>query len=206
MLKFPTMKRINIKSLLNDPATLQQFSKDMAKGAVAIIPTDTLYGLAVAAHSPKGVEKLYKIKGRDGGKPLILFLHHQKELAALGYELDEELRRLFSQYWPGALTAVLPKCEHEQVTAFTFSKMGIRVPQLGSLLSLLELLPLRLLTTSANRSGTEPVNCPEKLAAEFEREVDWLVDGGKLEPSEPSTVVDFSVFPYKVLRQGKIAL
>jgi L-threonylcarbamoyladenylate synthase len=200
------MQRVKIDSLLTQPQLLHQFATDMAKGAVAIVPTDTLYGLAVAAHSPKAVEKLYQIKGRDGGKPLILFLHHQRELAALGYELDEELRRLLSKYWPGALTAVLPRCEHEQVSAFTFSKMGIRVPQLGSLLSLLEHLPLRLLTTSANRSGLEPSCSADELAAEFAGEVDWLVDGGDLVESEPSTVVDFSVFPYKVLRQGKIAL
>jgi len=200
------MKRVNIKQLLADSVMLGQFYDDLDAGAVAIIPTDTLYGFAVAAHLPDAVARIYAIKNRDARKPLILFLNAIEQLAQNGFDLSPDLLPVLQKHWPGALTAILHKPEHQHLRAFTFAKLGVRIPEHQQLLTLLSGYQHKLLTTSANRSG-EPSDCdPGKLAAEFAGEIDWLIDGGILKPSLPSTVADFTVEPPLILRQGALKL
>lgn len=200
------MKRIDILQLLADQALLSQLYSDLDAGAVAIIPTDTLYGFAVAAHLPDAVARIYAIKNRDARKPLILFLNAIEELAQNGFDVSSGLLETLQKHWPGALTAILHKPENQHFCAFTFGKLGVRIPAHQQLLQLLAGYQHKLLTTSANRSG-EPSDCdPDKLAADFAGEIDWLIDGGVLKPSLPSTVADFTVTPPLILRQGAIKI
>jgi len=200
------MKRVNIAQLLADSSMLGQFYDDLDAGAVAIIPTDTLYGFAVAAHLPDAVARIYAIKNRDARKPLILFLTAIEQLAQNGFDASSDLLATLQKHWPGALTAILHKPENQHFCAFSFAKLGVRIPAHEQLLKLLTGYHHKLLTTSANRSG-EPSDCdPDKLAAEFAGEIDWLIDGGVLKPSLPSTVADFTVTPPLILRQGALKL
>ncbi len=200
------MKRVDIAQLLADQALLKQFYNDLDNGAVAIIPTDTLYGFATAAHLPAAVARIYAIKNRDARKALILFLDKIEQLANTGFNLAPELAMSLEQYWPGALTAILHKPDHQHLSAFAFEKIGVRIPAHAQLQQLLSGYRHKLLTTSANRSG-EPSDCdPANLAAEFAGEVDWLLAGGILKPSLPSTVADFTVSPPAVLRQGSVRI
>jgi len=200
------MKRVKVSHLLVDQPLLQQFYGDLDAGAVAIIPTDTLYGFAVAAHLSSAVVRIYQIKNRDARKPLILFLEQIEQLQQTGFELSPQLIQSLQQYWPGALTAILYKPDYKDLSAFTFDKIGVRIPAHQQLLQLLTNYQHKLLTTSANRSG-EPSDCdPDKLAAEFADEADWLIDGGILSPSLPSTVADFTTTPPTILRQGSLRL
>lgn len=200
------MKRIDIAQLLTDQALLQKFYNDLDNGAVAIIPTDTLYGFAVAAHLPAAVARIYAIKNRDARKPLILFLDKIEQLTQTGFELTSELEQNLRRYWPGALTAILHKPDHQHLSAFAFEKIGVRIPAHAQLQQLLSGYQHKLLTTSANRSGEPSDSYPANLAAEFANEVDWLLDGGILKPSLPSTVADFTISPPAILRQGSLQL
>ena len=200
------MRRIDLSQLLADSALRQKLYSDLDAGAVAIIPTDTLYGFAVSAHLPAAVSRIYQIKNRDARKPLILFLENIEQLQQTGFELSLPLRQSLQQYWPGALTAILHKPDHKHLSAFTFGKIGVRIPAHQQLLKLLSGYQHKLLTTSANRSGEPSDSDPDRLAAEFADEVDWLIDGGVLSPALPSTVADFTVSPPAVLRQGSVKL
>ncbi len=200
------MIRVNIDRLLSEPATLQKFCADMAAGAVAVLPTDTLYGFAAAAHQPAAVARIYGIKNRSEHKPLILFVHAIECLEELGIETSPEVRRQLCRLWPGALTAVLPAPRHDMLAAFTFATIGVRIPAHAALLQLLAILRCKLLTTSANRSGDPSDVNPDTIAGEFADEVDWFIDGGILPEGTASTVADFSVMPPRILRQGKIKL
>ncbi|HNX74487.1 MAG TPA: L-threonylcarbamoyladenylate synthase [Candidatus Rifleibacterium sp.] len=198
------MIRVNIDRLLADTELANRFFAELDNGAVAVLPTDTLYGFAVAAHSTSAVDRVYRIKSRSSQKPLILFVSCIDDLASLGIETPPGVRSQLLQHWPGALTAVLPAAKHQALAAFTFGSIGVRVPAHPSLLQLLGRLPCRILTTSANRSGDPSDNNPDLIAAEFSDEIDWLIDDGILPPGLPSTVVDFSRVPPIILRQGKI--
>lgn len=200
------MKRVTINKLLEDDNMLSLFCRDMQNGAVAVVPTDTLYGFAVAADNKNAVNKVYEIKHRDAKKPLILFLTKQSELSEMGFELSKEALKATEKFWPGALTAIFKTVSNPALTAFTFPTMGVRIPEHAALIQLMEKIPFKLLTTSANRSGAASDIDPSNIEKEFQNEIDWLIDGGILTESLPSTVVDFSVSPYKILRQGKICL
>lgn len=198
------MKKVSIDQLLQDPVLQQEFCASLIQGEVAVIPTDTLYGFAVSAASAAAVEKVYRIKSRDSRKPLILFLDSSEKLAQLGIRPDSRQQAILDQNWPGALTAIFARPDNEKIPAFTFPTLGIRVPAHARLLQLLQLFPGLLLTTSANRSGLPSDVDPQKIAAEFADEVAWLIEDGCLSPSSPSTVIDLSVEPYRILRQGAV--
>lgn len=200
------MKRVPIDRLLQDKHLWNEFSISLQNGAVAVIPTDTLYGFAVAADCEKAVARVYEIKNRSSRKPLILFVDRIEELENLGFELKDELTVQLEKYWPGALTAVLPAPGHPQLSAFNFPTMGVRIPNHTMLLEMLRRLPVKLLTTSANRSGDPSDVNPDVIAAEFAGEIDWLIDGGIMPEGTASTVADFTQSPPVILRQGKIKL
>lgn len=200
------MKRVTVDQLLKDKQLWNEFSVSLQNGAVAVIPTDTLYGFAVAADCEKAVARVYEIKNRSSRKPLILFVDRIEELASLGFTLDAKLSQQLKKYWPGALTAILPASGHRLLSAFNFPTMGVRIPDHKMLLEILHRLSVRLLTTSANRSGDPSDVNPDVIAAEFAGEIDWLIDGGILPEGLASTVADFTQSPPVILRQGKIKL
>lgn len=200
------MRRINIHNLLEDKNTLKCFCEDMQNGAVAVIPTDTLYGFAVSFNSKEAIEKVYKIKNRDSRKPLILFVTDVKELDNLGLKANEESKTIINANWPGGLTAILQKPSKGELSGFPFPTIGVRAPNHKELLEILDYLPVKLLTTSANRSGAPSDTNPDNIAKEFENEVDWFIDDGILPSGVPSTVADFTLYPPKILRQGNIKI
>ncbi len=200
------MKRVKIEQLLSDANLLREFCAEVQNGAVVVLPTDTLYGFAVDASNSAAVARVYQIKSRSDKKPLILFVHAISELCELGFASNPEMWQRLEVFWPGALTAIFPAPSHRLLSAFTFGSIGVRIPDHAALLQLLQRLPFKLLTTSANRSGDPSDVDPDNIAREFASEVDWLLDGGVLTDGLPSTVADFSFSSPKILRQGKIKL
>ena len=198
------MKRIKIHDLLSDSNIINDFCKDMKKGSVAVIPTDTLYGFAVSFDSKEAIEKVYNIKHRDARKPLILFVTNVDELDNLGLKTSSEVKNTIDKNWPGGLTAILNKPNEGCLANFNFQTIGVRAPNHQKLLELLKYLPVKLLTTSANRSGLPSDTNPDNIAKEFENEIDWFIDDGILPCGIASTVVDFTLTPPKILRQGKV--
>lgn len=195
----------SLRELLGDAGLWKRFVDEMKAGAVAALPTDTLYGLAADADSSEGVRAIYRAKGRGEEKPLILFLPDSSGLEPLGIAPGERVRRVLDENWPGGLTGVFP-IVGKPLAAFEHPTLGIRVPDHADLLRLLRAYPGRLLTTSANRSGEAPLSDAASIAGVFSGHVAWVLDGGRLEPSSPSTVADFSSWPPRILRQGKVRL
>lgn len=200
------MIRILIEDLIANPELLKQFSSDMLNGAVAIIPTDTLYGFAVAAHNPAAVKRLYQIKNRCTKKPFILLLPDIKSFKTLGISTDSKTEKLISQHWPGALTAIFARPESHKISAFNFPTLGIRIPAHAALNQLMASCESWFLTTSANRSCGPSHFDPEEVAKEFCSEADWFVDGGTLSDTLPSTIIDLSGKELKILRQGTVKI
>ena len=200
------MKRIKIQDLLSDENSLNLFCNDIKNGAIAVIPTDTLYGFAVSYDSEEAINKVYKIKNRDSQKPLILFVTKFEDLDSLGLKVSESAKEAIVKNWPGALTAILTKPSTGKLSNFRFQTIGVRAPAHNYLLKLLDILPTKVLTTSANRSGAPSDTNPDNIEKEFHNEIDWLIEDGILPSGVPSTVADFTSFPHKILRQGKIII
>ncbi len=192
--------------LFADTSIRQNLIDQLQRGGILAFPTDTLYGLAVDATSEKGVEAVYRLKGRDDRKPLILFLADLETLSTLSLPVSSVHEHLLRLHWPGALTAVFPFGGDQRLSAFRFPSLGVRIPDHHELRCFLRDYPGLLLTTSANRSNTAPLGSPDEIRQEFGSELAGLIDGGPLPDGIPSTVADFSRIPPRILRQGKIRL
>ncbi|MBI3037664.1 threonylcarbamoyl-AMP synthase [bacterium] len=195
--------RNTISFLLSDQERLEHFISSMKLGEVAALPTDTLYGLAVDADSISGVSAIYQMKCRGETKPLILFIDRIEKLEELGIKPNLEQFEFLKPHWPGPLTAIFP-IRNRLFRGFSSSSIGVRIPSYSPLLSLLSAYPGYFLTTSANISGEPPIRNPDQIESTFKNRLGWILDGGVLPVSEPSTVVDMNEFPPKVLREGKI--
>ena len=185
------------------------FRRCMAVGGVALIPTDTVYGLATEPTSKEGVRRIYALKGRPPDRPAaVMFFELELALAALP-ELGERTRAALERLLPGALTVLLPNPAQRFPLACgpEPERLGLRVPALDGALAPLAGARWPVLQTSANRSGGADARRYEDVEPSIRRGVDQGVDGGEL-AGTPSTVVDLTAYEdeeaHRVLREGAV--
>lgn len=178
-------------------------------GGVLAYPTETVYGFGTAVHEA-AVDALVRLKSRPRGKPFLLLIADSGMLARLGVHLTPNASMLAARHWPGPLTLVLPGGERRIPERLRGPEGGIAVRWTShpALQRLLRAYGDPITSTSANRPGVPPA----MTAAEIERQ--WtsqissglirLLDGGRLEPSAPSTVVDCMGRRPRVIRPGAI--
>ena len=172
----------------------------LAHGGVVLLPTDTIYGLHALANDERAVRRIVDIKGRGEDKPFVVIGASRAQLESIGAMFDENSRRVVDELWPGPLTAIVPL--HAPIAASRgTSKIAVRVPALDRLRELL-VRTGPLASTSANRSGEPPLTDPRSMSRELQSSLDAVVDEGPRE-GEPSTIVDFTVAPPKVIRDGE---
>jgi L-threonylcarbamoyladenylate synthase len=194
------VRRVRIEALARDAAALQDLAEDVRRGSVLAIPTESSYGLAVDPRSDAGVRRVFAIKGRDGGKPLLVVAADRVQVEELGFACPRETLDRFFAVWPAPLTVMLPLRSLLPASAGA-STLAVRIPQHAALRELLAATG-PLTATSLNRSGAPPCADPDEAERVFADEVDILVDGGKTPGGPPSTLLDATVEPPRVLRAG----
>ena len=173
-----------------------------ARGVIAY-PTDTFYGLGADPRDPEAVRRIFAIKGREAGQPILLLLHDRSEVAAWASAVTPSAERLMDRFWPGPLTLVFPAAPHvlPELTGGG-GTIGLRVPGNELTRELLRHLGRALTGTSANRSGGRDPRTVEEVMREVGDRVDLILDGGVTTGNRPSTVVDVTVEPPRIIRQG----
>ncbi|MDP2808060.1 MAG: L-threonylcarbamoyladenylate synthase [bacterium] len=185
--------------------TAAQAVEALNRGQVMAFPTDTVYGLGCRADQSQAVKKIYRLKGRNFSKPLILFINDPRGLAQTTRQIPEYARKLMDAYWPGPLTMVFSASD--QVIKWGLDKegtIGIRIPKHQALQAILNQLDCPLATTSANASGAAESCNPLQVMEAFKGPVDLILDGGALPRCRPSTVLDLSREHPVILRRGDI--
>jgi len=172
------MKRVN---------DLNEIAEILLRGGVALLPTDTIYGLHAVATNQAAVARIAELKGRGDDKPFVVIAASPDQLRELGAEVPQELEAL----WPAPLTAVLRRGA---------STVAARVPDLEWLRALLARTG-PLVSTSANRAGERPIIEIDGLAKEIAAGVDAVLDSGRQE-GKPSTIVDFTGVQPQIVREG----
>jgi L-threonylcarbamoyladenylate synthase len=191
-----------------DVARLEQ---TIAAGGLALLPTDTVYGLATDPDNVEGIHRLYWIKGRNPDMPsAVMFFDLKRALEAMP-ELGDRTCKALNRLLPGPVTVIVPN----DATHFPLAcgadpgKLGLRVPELTGDLDALKAMARPVLQSSANPSGNagDPKRL-EDVDARIRRGVDIELDAGEL-PGKPSTVVDLSGYEksgeYDVLREGAMS-
>jgi len=173
-------------------AGLQRAARMLRSGGVIAFPTDTVYGLGANADDELALRRIYQIKGRPVGMPLILMVAAESQLEGLVH-VDSRAEAYMRKWWPGPLTLILH--------APGGSTLGVRVPKHKVALELLRHSG-PLMTTSANLHGEDPAMDAaeaEKLAG-----VMAVLDGGAAPGGVASSVLDLTGPEPHVLREGAI--
>lgn len=171
------------------------------RGEVIAVATDTVYGLACDPANASAVDRIFAIKRRPAGLELTL-------LAGERGDLDELVRwtpaalRLVEEFWPGALSLVLPIGVRRLAIPRQGSTLSVRIPDHATLRGLL-CRSGPLASTSANRHAAAPMSAVAAVRREFGHEIGAVLAGGRPRGSA-STIIDCSVTPPRVLRDGPI--
>jgi L-threonylcarbamoyladenylate synthase len=176
---------------------LAEIAALLRDGGVALLPTDTIYGLHAVATDERAIARIAEIKGRDEGKPFVVIAASLAQLESIGALVEPELRQALESLWPAPLTAILP-LRHPIAASRGVATLAARVPDLPWLRALLETIG-PLASTSANRSGEPPIETPAQLTPDLRQRIDGIVDSGPL-AGEPSTIVDFTGEEPRIVR------
>ena len=172
------------------------------RGGVLAVPTESSYGLAAKPGDPRGVEAIYRLKGRQRGQPLPVVAADLDQLAELGVAIDEPVFRRLAALWPAALTLIVPVGPGIAAAAGG-ETLAVRVPDHRPLRELLAGLGSALTATSANLSGQPPVLEPQGLEGLLAGHDALIVDGGVLPGGAPSTLLALGAGGLTVLRRGR---
>lgn len=171
-------------------------------GAVGVIPTDTVYGLVASARLPDSVNRLFTIKPREK-KPGTLVAANVDQLVELG--LKRRYLKVVEQYWPGAVSVVIPCGSELEYLHRGLDSLAVRIPDDKDLLALLAKTG-PLATTSANLPGQPPAATIEEARNYFGDQSDFYEDGGDLSGRAPSTVIRIVDDAVEVLREGAVKI
>jgi L-threonylcarbamoyladenylate synthase len=176
------------------------------EGGVIAFPTETFYGLGVCPFDARAVRRIFDLKGRAfKDAPILVLIRSRADLAALVSEITPAAERLMEACWPGPLTLVFHAAEAvpSVLTAGT-GTIGVRLPAHPDVQRLLEAVGGPLTGTSANYSGRPPATAAEEVERVFGDGVDAILNGGATPGGLPSTVVDTTVSPPRVIREGRV--
>jgi L-threonylcarbamoyladenylate synthase len=184
---------------------LQQAVDLLRAGSIVAFPTDTVYGIAADPWNEAALAAIYTAKGRPEGKPLALLVAEVDQVGRLTTEISKEARHLMERFWPGALTLVLPASPDLSPSLLAGrSTLGVRMPDHPVALALLRAFGGPLATTSANLSGEPDLLTAQAVEATLGSRIPLLLDGGNSPGGAPSTVLDLTVRPPRILRPGPL--
>jgi L-threonylcarbamoyladenylate synthase len=181
----------------------------LARGGLVAIPTETVYGLGADADDERAVARIFAVKGRPAGHPLIVHVHDAAALDEWAAHVPPAAELLAQTCWPGPLTLLLPRAERV-IDAVTGGRdtVGLRVPAHPLTLELLERSGRGIAAPSANLFGrVSPTTADHVLAdlgAQLDPATDAILDGGPSPIGVESTIVDCTTDPPQLLRPGGI--
>ncbi len=177
------------------------------KGGIIIYPTDTAFGIGCRIDNHEAVDRLFRIRRRPMTQAMPVLVSSAKmSLAYLDHPSDI-VRQLMATYWPGALTIVAP-CKKNLIYSpirGAGETIGVRMPNHKTPLQIIQMVGVPMLGPSANFHGGPTPYRQEDLDPELMKLVDFVVPG-TCTLKQASTVVDCSVTPYKIIRQGAVKL
>jgi len=200
------MKILDIKN--NYQKVLAKAAKVIKAGGLVVLPSDTVYGLAVDPTSKKGVKKLLVFKNRWTGKAISIAVIN-KEMAMEYVKINKNGENIYANLLPGPFT-IISEGKHrvEKGIEAENGTLGIRIPDNKCMIDLIRLVGGPITATSANLSGRRPnysiTSFLRPLSTKKKEMIDLIVDAGKLPKNKPSTVIDITESEIKILRRGDL--
>lgn len=185
------------------PDAVDRIADVLLRGGVAVLPTDTVYGLAAMPDDGEALARLFRLKGRAADVPIAVLCATPTQALTAAGAVRASAAVLASQHWPGPLTLVLPRHpDLEWDLGEPRSTIGVRCPDHDLIRQVADRIG-PIAATSANRHGEPTPSTAAAAAASLTGSVDLVVDGGEIVGSA-STVVDATGEHPVVLRQGPL--
>ena len=186
----------------------------LSEGGVVVLPTDTLYGFHCLATRPDAVARVRRLKGGEGPRRarrserrekrsgFILLASDMIMVDRLVSPWPKGAREKLSRIWPAPLTAILPASKGMDGSLAPLGRAAIRIPALAELRSLIKLCGQPLVSTSVNVTGSEPMTRISEIIRMFPG-LDGYISRRGRPGAKPSTIVDMTATPPKLLRLGR---
>ena len=199
------MLRFTINPRSPDEAALREAAQIIKNGGIAVYPTETVYGLAALHTSEKALDRLFTVKGRNEANPVLLLIESREQLDCLAEDVSPEALLLAQKWWPGPLT-LLFKALPSLSPYLTGSdgKVACRISSDAVAQRLVHLVGSPITSTSANPAGGECASRIADIPDELLERVDVVLDAGPTPGGFASTLLDVSVRPFKIVREGAI--
>ena len=196
---------IHVDPLKPGDSAINSIADVVRNGGVIVYPTDTIYGLGCLGRNSAAVSRILGIKSREENKGFLLLIPDLNWVSTLTSEVPGTFYRLAAKFWPGTVTFLLPANPNLPASIRgTRGLVGLRNPDCPYLGRVMKAIPGPLLSTSANISGRDTPPTVAELKKLLLDQVDIFVDGGEVADPVPSTVVDLSVTPPRVVRAGRL--
>ena len=176
----------------------------LQSGELVAFPTDTVYGVAAIVSQPSAVARLYTTKGRPAEKPIAILLADLRDLGSVATETSDLVQRLIVQFWPGGLTLILPKSNKVPAEVSPTANVAVRLPDLPLTRQIIAAVGTPLAVTSANLSGQPSPRTADEVMAQLGGSITAIVDGGPCPGGVPSTILDCTIDPPRILRVGAV--
>jgi L-threonylcarbamoyladenylate synthase len=195
-----SMKIIVIDGTEPEPDKIEIARMAMKQGSIIVYPTDTVYGIGSNIFDEKSLLKVFSIKKRSKNKPLSICLSRVEDIKTVAH-IDSETEEIIQKILPGPYTIILKKKDNLSplLTSGT-DTVGIRIPDSRVCNDLARDFPIT--STSANISGYDVPESAEEVLKQLGSSVDIILDAGICKHGIPSTVIDMTVYPPKIIREG----
>ncbi len=198
------MARVLTSLSIPTSSVLAELASVMRGGGLLAIPTESSYALCVTPFDARAVERLCAIKGRPDGKPILVLVSRRQQVPYLVQEVPPAAALLMDRFWPGPLTIVCPAALSlpAALTGGT-GTIGIRLPDHMVLTTVIDHVG-PLTGTSANRSGEPALSTAREVDAALGDQLDLILNPGPAGGAAPSTLVDATGAPVRLLRPGLV--
>ena len=202
-MEYRGVKRASVEKNIRTPQRFfnAQTARVLKRDGIAVIPTDTLYGIVGSALSKKAVFRIYRLRKRNTQKPMIVLIGSYAQLRRFGIAPDAQFKKFLNDFWPGKVSVVLPCTSPKFRYLHRGTKsVAFRMPRPTPLRRLL-VKTGPLVAPSANLEGEPPAKTIAEAKKYFGNRVDFYIDAGKMD-SLPSTLVTLRGGKVVVLRKG----
>jgi len=189
----------------DDPLPLSLIKETLAGGGLIAYPTDTFYGLGADPFNAEAVSKIFEIKNRSADNPILVLVSSIGQLGLLTDKITPLAQTAMDAFWPGPLTLLFESLPNlPKVLTGGTGKIGVRYPSNEFIKTLIAGIGHPLTASSANLSGGDNPETAQEVEQSLGLNLDLILDGGKTKGQQPSTVLDATDAPPRIVREGAV--
>jgi L-threonylcarbamoyladenylate synthase len=178
----------------------------LKSGGVIIYPTDTLYGFGASIAEKEALSRIQHLKKRDKNKPFSLLISEREEAEKIIGKITPKERKIFDLLFPGKITLLIKTRKRILIPGLEkLDKIGFRIPDSQLCRNLVKLSGTPISSSSVNISKRNNLGKIEDIRFEFGNKVDLILDGGPVKSLKGSSILDISVFPPVLVREGEVS-